>query len=514
MLSIPRRSALTLFCFSVLFTVAVNEANLWYVRAENPSDDRLRGSSTMYGYTIWSADNSYYIPPIHNMLSGYGYIIDPQNPETRVLRTPGYALFYGLHYLLFGERGSFACVRVTQVVLLGLAAVLLADTLARLGSTRRVAVVAGGLFALCPYTAIYAYYTITESLYPFLLILVLNLFARAVEAGSLLRTALPGGALVLLVLTRPVTGILLPVLVVAWALVRPVPWTNRVLGAAVLAGSFGLGMVPWAVRNWMVTGGRFVPLEDYGVFIGFGEGFEAFRRWWSGWDPPGNAPIEYAKRVLAVLETDRSGDHAAIARERVGAFPRRAFSGTSPAEVERLILGLHGCWQAKLEALHQARPSSTNLRLAPPVLCDSTVKRQFDELLHRFRATSPLEYWVLTPLRIARETVAHSASYAYGSLNPPGRRWTAWQRAAKATMFALHLALFASLFYALHRDRLKTPLGFIVAAFPLAMLVFLIYGLRVGMEGRYLIAIYPFLYASLAEVLVSTAQWVQNETLF
>jgi hypothetical protein len=81
-------------------------------------------------------------------------------------------------------------------------------------------------------------------------------------------------------------------------------------------------------------------------------------------------------------------------------------------------------------------------------------------------------------------------------------------------MFALHLALFASLLYALHPDRLKTPLGFIVAAFPLAMLVFLIYGLRVGMEGRYLIAIYPFLYASLAEVLVSTAQWVQNETLF
>jgi 4-amino-4-deoxy-L-arabinose transferase-like glycosyltransferase len=507
---LPTRQAAVLFVLSVAFTLGVNALNLAIVGAQNPSNAIRGASSTVHGYTIWSADNSYYLPPAQNFLAGRGYIIDPENPQTRILRTPGYPAFYALHYVLFGEEGSFRVIRLTQTLLLALAVVLLADAVLRLGGDRRLALLSGVLFALCPFTAIYAFHTITESLYPFLMMVSLNVFARAREKASWGWYAATGTTLVVTVLTRPVTGLLLPVFVAVLLVLDERPFATRVRGVLALAGAFALALSPWVVRNWYVSGGRFIPLEDYKVFIGFGSGFEGFRRWWSAWHHPGNAPIDYAKNVLATLDSPTPQGHEALARAQVAAFPPLAFRGASHEEVAGVVLQLNRCLEARLRALRAERPHSNNLRLAPPLACDLDVERTFDDLRARLRRAAPFSYYLLVPLGTLREAVVHSGSYAYGSLNPPGRRLSSLQFAVKGAMFVLELSLFASLVCAL---RLPRPLGFLVAGFPVVMLAYLIYGLRVVVEGRYLIAVYPFLCVTLACLLGAAAErltrWVR-----
>src|SRR6185503_14639978 len=82
------RTRLAVVLAGVVFSVALNELNLARVRRENPDNAERNARSTMYGHTVWSPDNTYYVPPIKSLLAGRGYAIDPDNPLTRTRRVP------------------------------------------------------------------------------------------------------------------------------------------------------------------------------------------------------------------------------------------------------------------------------------------------------------------------------------------------------------------------------------------------------------------------------------------
>ena len=52
----------------------------------------------LYGATLDSPDNAWYLNQIKNYLDGLGFTIDPLDPIYSVRRTPGYPIFYGIHY--------------------------------------------------------------------------------------------------------------------------------------------------------------------------------------------------------------------------------------------------------------------------------------------------------------------------------------------------------------------------------------------------------------------------------
>lgn len=83
--------------FFSLFSFDVNSLNI-----KNYNNDEL-----VYGYTILSPDNTHYTPPIKHILDNTGYTCPPSDKGMQVRRVPGYSLFYGIHYLIFGEKYSF-----------------------------------------------------------------------------------------------------------------------------------------------------------------------------------------------------------------------------------------------------------------------------------------------------------------------------------------------------------------------------------------------------------------------
>lgn len=167
-----------------LFAVAANELNLQYIKAVNPDNKNINMVGTVGGYTVWNIDNSWYLPPIKNLLNGDGYAVNPHDSESKVRRTPGYPLFYGLHYALFGEEKSFFFIRYTQIFIHLLAVLLLGQAVFNLTQNRFWAIVSAFLYAFNPFTVIYLYTTITEAVAPSLAVFALFAYSRCYKSPS------------------------------------------------------------------------------------------------------------------------------------------------------------------------------------------------------------------------------------------------------------------------------------------------------------------------------------------
>lgn len=475
------------FLLALGFGWTVNELNLRYIRAHNPADLPINSKSTVYGYTVWSIDNAWYLPQVRHFLEGRGFTSDPDDPRRAVRRSPVYPLFYGVHYLLFGERYSFFVIRYTQLALNALAAVLLGLTVLAFADGARVAQVTMALSALNPYTAIYCYYTITEGLHPALAVGSLYCFSRARQGGAA-AGLLAGFSTGVLALTRPVSGLLLPLYLLVLAIesrraASPLRAAGR--GGLLLLG-FLVPVVPWTVRNYVVTGGEVVFLEKYYGEdpMGYGKAEIAFRGWWSCWDNP--RAEEFANAVLEAGSASRPEEAVAHAEQFVAGLPAVSLAGTSRAELRRAVLDLTSCLLS---------------RTGPLGACDLAVAGEFDQLTARFRKAAPVRYWCGTPLKNLASLVFQSFSAAYASLNPEGRRFGAVQVAVKGAMYVLNAALWLSVPIFCLFTTASRSLKLLSLLFPLSLLVFFLLVIRY-MEARYFLQAYALYYVALAHLLV------------
>lgn len=491
------RFKLLWFFIALGFGLLVNEANLYYVKANNPQNVESNTKSTVYGYTIWSIDNSWYLPQIKNLVAGHGYTSDPDNPEMRVRRTPGYPLFYGLHYLIFGEKYSFLAIRYTQSILNALSVILLGSAVIFFTGNIRLAKTATIMFAFCPFTVVYAYYTLTESLYPFVFILSIHLFSKALARNKKVFFVLAGIALACLALIRPTAGMLLPVLLVA-LLVEG--WRSRgslrfafTKGALVVVG-FAAAMSPWIIRNYVVTNGELVALEKYydESPMDYGKGHTYFARWWGCWDNP--AAENYSNSVLDTIAGPAPEKHLEKANEFLDSLPEYAYSGSSRAEVRDSLISLNLCFENKLKA---TASEHHNLWVSPHPECEEEVKSKFLGLTNNFKAAAPFRYYVTTPLLITKDVAFHSFSSAYGSLNPDDRHISSTQTVIKFLMYALNSLLFISFLLIGFSKKLKPGFKLLLVLFPLVTILFFAYINRY-VETRYILAAYPFFYIALA----------------
>lgn len=470
------------FLLAFVFGLALNELNLRYIKSHNPANAPLNNFSTIHGFTVWSIDNAWYLPQVDHFLKGRGFTIDPDDPRMAVRRSPGYPLFYGLHRVLFGERGSFLVIRYSQLALNALASVLLGLSVLDLTGRARAAKLTTCLYALNPYTAGYCYYTVTEGLSPALTAVSLYCFARAMRLGGGWRWLLVGSSAAAAALTRPVCGLLLPTFVLALAAEvrgRAALATAARNGGLVLVG-FLLLLVPWAIRNYRVTGDVVLLEKYYDDPMGYGTGEIAFRSWWSGWENP--RAEEYANAVLRAGQAGRPEEAEAIVQQFVRDLPARARHGAGTDELRGALGRLNRCL------------------LSRDAACDHAVAAEFLGLAARFRRAAPLRYWVLTPLRTLASLVFQSFSSSLAMLNPPGRRFGPLQVAAKAVMYALNLALWAGAVLFALVSAAPRPLKVVVTVFPWALAFFFVVMVRY-IEARYLLPAYPLCYVALGHLL-------------
>ena len=199
-----------------------------------------------------AADSRDYDGLAQRLLGGQGYVTVHGDPTSR--RPPGYALFLAGIYALLGP--GTTGVGVVQAVL-DATTCLLVYLLGRRIFGERVGVAAGGLCALSLGLVAAARMVLAESLLAFLVVVSAWLLHTGLARPSALALAGAGVALGLGTLTKG-SVVLLPVLV-GWVVWRSSGGARRVAvrnWAIVLVG-FGLTLLPWVVRNYVVHG-RFV----------------------------------------------------------------------------------------------------------------------------------------------------------------------------------------------------------------------------------------------------------------
>ncbi|MEW6468161.1 MAG: glycosyltransferase family 39 protein [Bacteroidota bacterium] len=493
-----RKFKISWFIIAFLFGLLVNELNLYFVRKENPGNIPLNEKSTMHGYTIYNVDHEWYLPQIKHMMAGHGYTLEPHNPEMKVRRTPLYPLWYGLHYVLFGEEKSFFVIRYSQLLLFSLAAILLGMAVFNFSLDERWAKWATALFSLSPFIFIYAYHTITEGLTPFLVVLPFYFFSRFHVSGNRKFLLLAGIATGLAMLNRPLTGLLLPAFLLSLLrkdLFRGPVFKELALQSLFLALPAILTLAPWTVRNYFATRGEIVLLEKiyYEDPMDFGRGHFYFRNWISGWANPATVSAEQFSNALR--DNIRLGrtDNDSIIDQFITTLP--AYSGEKN-RVRSALNSLNDCFAEK-ERLRLADPHITRKQLAG-LECEEKAKRQWEELISDFKRESPLRYHLLTPLLMIKEGIFQSNSLFYGSLNPAGRDFSLPQKLIKGCMYLLNLMLFISAFAFIFSPATGNNLKIMILSFLFLTLFSLTYVFFRYLDARYLLPLYPFLYISMS----------------
>ena len=236
-------------------------------------------------------DSLIYADLAHNLFWHHTYGVTEADNVIRstLIRLPGYPIFLGVCFRLFGDQNFIAVVWV-QAILSLVECCLLAVLASRLMG-KRAGLIALGLAALCPFTSNYVAAALTETLSLFCITVALFSLERWMRAQQQGRPwnawLLPlGSATAYAVLARPDQALLPMVVVPAmlWVSLRGSKGgvAKRSLPAASVAVIIALPLLVWGVRNWRVfhvvqpLAPRYA--TDPGEPIPFG-----FQRWYRTW---------------------------------------------------------------------------------------------------------------------------------------------------------------------------------------------------------------------------------------
>jgi 4-amino-4-deoxy-L-arabinose transferase-like glycosyltransferase len=212
--------------------------------------------------TLQWDDATHYDRVARHFLEGDGLILDDRH---EVDKPPAYPLFVAGLYLINHHlhlTSDILLVRLVQA-LVGAATVLLiwwsAGRLVGRGPVGgRAALVAGLLSAVYPFFIYYSGVLLSETLAIFFMALALGALAALAKERAPRYAVAAGGALGLLALTRASFLLLAPFLGLVWLAARK-PRRRALPEAALLVCVWAVVLLPWVVRNYLVTGGHFVP---------------------------------------------------------------------------------------------------------------------------------------------------------------------------------------------------------------------------------------------------------------
>ena len=182
-----------------------------------------------------------------SLASGRGFGID-EVPST--YRAPGYPFFLSIIYVLFGH--SYAAVKIIQS-LIGSLTCLFVFLIGERLFTKRVGVIAAGVAAVYPYLVVYTGVLLSETLFVFLSMGFLYLLVRLSPAFTWWQAGSAGLLLGAMNLTRPVI-LLFPIFLFFWGWARFGTKVKAAILTGVVLGSMCLVVLPWTLRNYLVTG--------------------------------------------------------------------------------------------------------------------------------------------------------------------------------------------------------------------------------------------------------------------
>ncbi|MBP6334700.1 MAG: glycosyltransferase family 39 protein [Bacteroidia bacterium] len=476
-----------IFLFSYAFSICIlyNEINRNLLAESSQSGESKNATSLVHNGTIWSIDNFWYLTQSRNYLDGKGLMLDPQNAYTAVRRTPGYPIFYMLHVYLLGEKSAHRVLPYTQSFLFALSCLALALAVFNFTEKERLAILSGIIYGCNPFASGYTYYTITEAIHPAFVIFGFYFFSRAHITRSYLHLLLTGVFFSIATLIRPLNGILLAVIFPIIFLNGTVPFLSRVKWLGILVTGFLILILPWTIRNYIVTGGDVVVLEKFYNEDPMHKGKKQWylSKWWMCWGNPRQELFIDSLRHEIILGTDGYIDRF------ISQLPDRAIQGYTDSELKGVLNEYKACMQFEISARVSGKYYGPN-EILPQ--CEDQVASEFTVLTKKFREDSPIDYFLISPLFVrGKEFVLTSFSSMYGSLSLPIDKGSTLQKVVKAFMYLFNAGLFLSFILFLFSKRCGRDLKNFVILFCLSTFFFVVYFLHI--EGRYFLAAYPFL---------------------
>ena len=392
----------------------------------------LRALFTVYGAPVYYGlpapfcysfgDATSYMWAAENLIDHGHFTFDFLEPDAAFGRLPGYPLFYGLHYLVFGPVRAIYATAWSQVVLDSLAVMLVFAIVGRLAPRSRFAPWVGAvLYASYPFIIFWVPMVYTELMATDVTLLIFYFMLR--YSGSH-RAAFGLGLLVAVGLfTREYLGLFLPIVLlwVVWqqgGFARRQAWT-----AAVLVGlGFGALYATWPIRNYLSYHRIELLKPKTAGYASHKEDLDEYRSWvhaWTNDENPwiakiaeGNGPIAFPAGVFAnATEAARAQALIALARQCGSSFfmQREAASSThygleqekAAAAAGQPITG--GSGQSIYRSIYTVYRDTAYMMHDSTYLhfrnhnCNAEVGAGFRALRQSYARQHPVGYWLHVP---------------------------------------------------------------------------------------------------------------------
>lgn len=490
-----KKYALLLFVISIIYTIAINTYNLKAIREKNPENKTANARSLIHNSTIYSIDNYWYVNHVKNYLQYGKFTVDIKRDKYEVRRTPVYPLFYGIHYLLFGEAGSYHYIRYTQVIMLALAVVALFYAMYNFTGSLFIALLTSGIYALFPPVAIATFFTNTESINSILVCYFLYVLSLCKIKPDRKRWFLAGLLFAVATLCRPSIIFLAP----ACLFVLIYFYRNSISELQRYGIAFAIGVlilfVPWTVRNYKVSGGDLIFLEKYyGDPMDYGMGNVQLRKWIACWtNPPNFSSEQISNEMLRNIRADNNAARDSIIEKWMNKMPSRAFIGNSRESVADAFRSLFTFYEMKVL---QER-NKDNLSLSDSLLLlENTSVAKFGQLKTSFITKSPVDYYLITPLHFVKSVILQSNSTSLTFLD--NYSGNLWKTGMKAVMYLLNVSCYIALVTLIFIQKKRHTAFYWMSVIFISCSFFAIIYILQHYEARYNFPLFPFLFGLLA----------------
>lgn len=478
-------------CF--LTSIILHEINKSYIRNLNPDNITKKSFSLVHNATIFSTDNNWYLNQIKNWKATGEFTMDAENPELTVRRTPGYPLFYGIHYLVFGEKMAHRIIFYSQTLIFAISTLCMFHLSLLLTNDKLASLTCSFLYATSPFLISYTNYTITEGIFPALIVFTTYFFFRALKHGQLSDNGLFGLFFAITVLVRPLTGILgLAYLILILSKHKSFRSLVQKKNLVIVA-CFILPLGAWTIRNYIKTN-EIIPLEKfyYGAPMDYGKAHCAFRAWVNTWGNSGNLYTEDLGTKLKVRAMQNASPEKDI-KDFLSKVPAHVKSFHGEDKIKHGMNMLYLVYVDRLEAKKTNPSAGREILFQLPM--EDKAETYFNDMERSAIQNNLVNYYIIAPLKNYINSIFQSNTHNMAMLNPEGRNFNILQIIVKAFCYVLNILLLIapiSLFFIRKNIELKIFIGVIYISFT----IFLVAILR-HVELRYWLTILPLLYIPL-----------------
>lgn len=199
--------------------------------------------------TFTFGDSFSYTESIKNLIYFDKFTFDVNTPDAYLYRGPVYPIFWGIHYLIFGDDTAYIAVAVTQCIIDAVSAILIYLLAFKLTNHNMLSLLCGLTYTIFPTFIVYVPITGTETFATFLTLLT---FIVLVNARSNRDYLILGVLCGLATMTRQYLGLLV-VLSVVFIFISGIT-QNRTrwrIASLIIVLGFALCVLPLFARNWI-----------------------------------------------------------------------------------------------------------------------------------------------------------------------------------------------------------------------------------------------------------------------